>query len=64
MPVDIRVEDTDLVGFSDLAKDGVKKAGKDFIKHIIAEANRLDVQRPTTHLTPAGHRPADRLLKI
>ena len=42
MPIDIRVEDTDLVGFSDPAKDGVKKAGEDFVKHVIAEANRLE----------------------
>ncbi|MCW2405268.1 hypothetical protein M2336_001897 [Sphingobium sp. B1D7B] len=30
------------MGFSDPAKDGVKKAGEDFIKHVIAEANRLE----------------------
>lgn len=42
MPIDIRVEDADLVGFSDPAKDGVKRAGEDFIRHVVAEANRLE----------------------
>jgi hypothetical protein len=42
MPIDIRVEDTELAGFSDPAKEGVKKAGEDFLKKIIVEANRLE----------------------
>lgn len=42
MPLDIRVDDADLAGFSDPAKEGVRKAGDDFIKHVINEANRLE----------------------
>lgn len=42
MPIDIRVEDADLAGFSDPAKEGVKQAGEQFIKHVINEANRLE----------------------
>lgn len=39
MPIDMRVEDADLAGFSDPAKEGVKKAGEEFVKHVINEAN-------------------------
>lgn len=42
MPIDIRVEDTELLGFSDPTKEGVKKAGEDFIRHVIEESNRLE----------------------
>lgn len=50
MPIDIRVEDADLVGFSDPAKDSVKKAGEEFIKRVIDEANRLE----SAHNTNGG----------
>lgn len=42
MPIDIHVEDADLAGFSDPAKEGVRNAGEEFIKHVISEANRLE----------------------
>lgn len=42
MPVDIRIEDSDLTGFSDPAKLVVEKAGDDFVKAVIAEANRIE----------------------
>jgi hypothetical protein len=42
MPIDIRIEDADLVGFSDPAKEGLQKAGLEFLKAVVAEANRLE----------------------
>jgi len=42
MPIEIRVEDTEMDGFSIPAKEGVKKAGEEFIKRVINEANRLE----------------------
>ncbi len=48
MPIDIRVDDADLAGFSDPAKDSVRKAGEEFIKHVINEANRLESGQNTS----------------
>lgn len=42
MPIEIVIEDADLAGFSAPAKEGVKRAGEEFIKHVINEANRLE----------------------
>ncbi|OOY19710.1 hypothetical protein BMI86_13870 [Thioclava sp. DLFJ5-1] len=42
MPINIQIEDADLDGFSDPAKESVKTAGEEFIRHVIKEANRLE----------------------
>ncbi len=47
MPIEIRVEDADVEGFSIPAKEGVKKAGEEFIKRVINEANRLESAQNT-----------------
>jgi len=47
MPIEVRIEDGDLTGFSDPAKEGVRRAGEEFMKHIIAEANRLESAQNT-----------------
>jgi hypothetical protein len=42
MPIEIRLEDADVVGFSEPAKTGVQQAGIDFLRSVIEEANRLE----------------------
>ena len=42
MPIEIRIGESELIGFSDPAKNGVQTAGVDFLKAVIAEANRLE----------------------
>jgi len=42
MPIEIQVEDADLEGLSDPAKDSLKSEGEQYIKKVIQEANRLE----------------------
>ncbi|MAK80677.1 hypothetical protein [Phenylobacterium sp.] len=47
MPIDVRVEDADLTGFSQPAKDALEKASQEFLHSVIAEANRLESSHNT-----------------
>lgn len=42
MPIEIKIDDADLLGFSGPAKAGIQKAGAEFVTSVIAEANRLE----------------------
>jgi VIT1/CCC1 family predicted Fe2+/Mn2+ transporter len=42
MPIEIQIEDADLEGLSDPAKDSLKSEGEQYIKKVIQEANRLE----------------------
>lgn len=46
------VEDSDLSGFSDTAKQRLKKAAEEYVDGLIQEANRIEAARNTTNGPP------------
>jgi hypothetical protein len=45
MPIQIKIEDSDAAGFTEPAKDRLRKAAEDYVSSLIAEANRIEAGR-------------------
>jgi hypothetical protein len=52
MPLDIRIPDDDLTGFSDQAKERLKEATSEYVTDLIEEANRIEAGRNPTSGPP------------
>ena len=52
MPIDIRIEENALTGFSGQAKDHLKSAVRDYSTELIDEANRIEAGRNAVGGTP------------
>jgi hypothetical protein len=52
MAINIQIPDSDLVGFSDQAKERLKEAMLDYTSNLIEEANRIEAGRNSAKGTP------------
>lgn len=52
MPINIKIQDSDVAGFNDQAQDGLKAATSEFISDMIDEANRIESGRNNTQGPP------------
>ncbi len=52
MPVEVRIEDNELVGFSVQARDHLKTSILSYSAELVAEANRIEAGRNRTSGTP------------
>lgn len=52
MPIDIKIEDNDLVGFNQQAKDELVNSITEFSDDLITEANRIESQTNSTSQGP------------
>lgn len=52
MPIEIKIGDGDMTGFSAPAKEGLRKAVDDYASSLIAEANRIEAGRNTGNGPP------------